>query len=227
MKYQSALTLPIAAACLVFLGPNFAAARIAANTTATGTMQTSSTLGRNEAMRMVAARADLTKKIDAKDMRAGQEFQARLYKKVQLKNGPLLPKGTMLVGKVVNDRMNQSGNSSTLTLRFTQADLKDGKTVPIKATIVGLYSGANQFSSSYMSGPSPNYWTPKTLQVDQINALHKVDLHSRIAANNSGVLKTTKSNIEFSSGTEFALAIAKRGNEMNGTHAMRGMGGGA
>jgi hypothetical protein len=56
----------------------------------------------------------------------------------------------------------------------------------------------------------PNYWTPRTLQVDQVNALHNVDLHSKIAANNSGVMKSDK-NIHFSPGTEFVLAIAKRG----------------
>lgn len=208
MKYQSALSLPVLAACLVFLGPSFAAARSTASSTASDATN-ASTAGRNDAMKMVPAQAALVKPLSAKNMREGQKFQARLSDKVDLKNGPVLPKGTNLVGRVVKDQVNQNGES-TLTLRFTQARLQNGKTIPIKATIVGLYSVSNQYAQSYGAVQTPNYWTPKTLQVDQINALGHVDLHSKIAAINSGVLQSSKSNIHFSSGTEFALAIAER-----------------
>lgn len=208
MKYQSALSLPVVAACLVFLGPNFAAALSAAKSTAADTANTSPA-GRSEAMRMVPAQADLTKPLDAKNARTGQKFEAKLNEKVELKNGPVLPKGTRLVGRVVSDQAGENGRS-TLTLRFTQADLKDGKTIPIKATIVGLYSAADQYVPGYGATQAPNYWTPNTLQVDQQNALHDVDLHSRISANNSGVLQSSKSNMHFATGTEFALAIAQR-----------------
>jgi hypothetical protein len=208
MKYQSALSLPLAAACLVFLTPNIAAARSVASSTASNTMNTSPA-GRNEATRMVPAQANLTRPLNSRNSRVGQKFEARLNEKVHLKNGPVLPKGTELVGKVVKDQASSNGKS-TLALRFTQADLKGGKTIPIKATIVGLYSNADQDASSYGVAEMPNNWTPKTLQVDQINALNHVDLHSKISASNSGVLQSDKSNIHFSSGTEFALAIAKR-----------------
>lgn len=158
---------------------------------------------------MVPARADLTKPLNSSGSRAGEKFEATLNGKVHLKNGAELPKGTRLVGKIVNDSANQNGES-TLTLRFTQAELKDGKTVPIQATIVGLYAAADEYMPSYRVTQMPNYWTPKTLQVDQVNALNHVDLHSRIGAANSGVLQSSKSNIHFSTGTEFALAIAQR-----------------
>lgn len=209
MKYKSALSLPALAACLVFLGPNVAAARTAPNTAASEPAGTS-IAGRNEAMKMVPAEANLTKKLDASNLRLGQKFDAKLSSSVDLKNGPVLPKGTELVGTVVQNQASQNGQPSVLTLRFAQANLKNGTTVPIKATIVGLYSAPNQFAASSGMTQMPNYWNPQTLQVDQINALHHVDLHSRIAGNNSGVLKSNK-NIRFSQGTEFELAIAKRG----------------
>ncbi len=224
MKYRSSLVLPIAAACLVFLGPNFAAA---GNATDVNAAVTTPSAGHMEAMEMVPARATLTKRLDARDMRAGQAFEAKLSSKVELKNGPVLPKGTELMGRVIKDQMDQNGQPSILTLRFTQADLKNGNKIPIKATIVGLYAGVNPYTATYNQVEMPNYWTPKTLRVDQINALHNVDLHSRIAAHNSGVLRTTKKNIQFAQGTEFALAIAARGNGMHESHAMQGMGGGA
>jgi hypothetical protein len=208
MRYRSALSLPVLAASLVFLGPNFAAARSAATSTASNTVSTS-TAGSKEAMRMVPARADLTKPLDARRTHAGQQFEAKLNDKVQLKDGTVLPKGTKLEGRVVNDRAGENGRS-TMTLRFTQAELKNGKKIPIKATIVGLYSAADQYVPAYGETQPPNYWTPNTLQVDQVNALNHVDLHSRIAAHNSGVLQSSKDDIHFASGTEFALAIAQR-----------------
>ncbi|MGH9351693.1 MAG: hypothetical protein ACRD2G_05980 [Terriglobia bacterium] len=209
MKYQSALSLPALAACLVFLGPGFAAAKTTPNPNASASAQTS-VAGHSQAMKMVPAEANLTKKLDANNVKVGQNFEAKLSSKVDLKNGPVLPKGTELVGKVVHVQANQNGQPSALTLRFTQANLKNGTNVPIKATIVGLYAARNQFAPSYGMTQTPNYWTPQTLQIDQVDALHHVDLHSRIVSDNSGVLKSNK-NISFRQGTEFALAIAKRG----------------
>jgi hypothetical protein len=210
MRYRSAFTLPALAACLVLLGPNVAAAKSAAKTSDSTPSMHVSAATRTEAMKMVPAQADLTRELNARKLHDGQTFEAKLAGKVKLANGPTLPKGTELVGKVVKDQMNASGRS-TLTLRFTQAELKNGTKVPIKATIVGLYAGANQYAASGAPAQTPNYWTPKTLQIDQINALHDVDLHSRIAAQNSGVLQSSKNNIRFGPGTEFALAISKRG----------------
>jgi hypothetical protein len=49
--------------------------------------------------------------------------------------------------------------------------------------------------------------------VDQLNALSGVDLHSKIASNNSGVLVSTKNDdVKLRAGTEFALAIAEQPN---------------
>ncbi len=210
MKYQSALSLPALAACLVLLGPNFAAAKTAPNATAAEAAR-ASTAGHNEAMEMVPAQADLTNTLDSRNARVGQKFEATLNSKVDLKNGPVLPKGTALVGEVIENQTSHNNQPSVLTLRFTQADLKNGKTIPIKATIVGLYSAQNHFQPfSGMMAQTPNYWTPQTLQVDQINALHHVDLHSKISGNNSGVMSSNK-NIHVLPGTKFSLAIAKRG----------------
>jgi len=199
MKNQASISLP-AAVCLAILGTGFAMA---------SPMATPSHAGMNEAMQMVPAEADLVKTLDAQKMHAGEQFEARLSSKVHLKNGTELPRGTELVGKVVTDQMNTDGQNSTLALRFTQAELKDGKTLPIKATIVGLYRPAS--GSFYGATQTPNYWTDKTLQVDQIGVIAGVNLHSRIAARNSGVfVSKKKDNMKFGVGDEFAIAIAPR-----------------
>lgn len=220
MKYRSAISLPVAAACLLFLGPNFAAASSTVHQAASQ-QASASNAGQHEALKMVPAEARLTKALDARNARMGEEFRATLNQKVHLKNGTELPKGTELVGKVVKSQAMQNGEPSVMTLRFTQADLKNGKTVPIKATIVGLYDADDEVGPSYAPTPPPNTWTPAALQVDQIDALNGADLHSKIAANNSGVLKSSKNNIRFSRGTEFALAIAPRSSS-TGAQSMGG-----
>lgn len=180
--------------------------------------------GEHEAMRMVRARAVLQRSLNADKDKAGSEFEAKLSQKVQLHNGPELPSGTILVGKVAKDDMNVAGTSK-LALRFTEAKLKDGQTVPIKATIVGLFHGPNSDPEGFDEGSTPdvpNTWNDGTLQVDEIDALPGVDLHSKIASRNSGVfVAKDKKNMTIDANRELALAIAQR---QHGMHGMKGMG---
>ena len=154
---------------------------------------------------MVPAEAMLLETIDARKAKPGQQIKATLSGKVQLRNGPELPRGTQLIGKVVADDMQASG-ASRLALRFTQAELKDGKVIPIKATIVSVFNADN------LGNLDPNsWWTPKTLQIDQEQALSDVDLHSKIADRNSGVFVSAKKHdVKLPEGYGIALAIAAR-----------------
>jgi hypothetical protein len=170
----------------------------------------STAASQNQAMHMVPATAMLLNTIDAKKMQAGADVKALLSGKVHLANGPELPSGTVLVGTVVDDDMNIQG-SVKLALRFTQAQLKDGKTIPIKATIVGAYTDPQEAASAYngyTSQPSSS-WTDGTLAVDQVGVASGVDLHSKITSNVSGVFVTTnKADIKLGKGSDINLAIA-------------------
>jgi hypothetical protein len=201
MKRVAVLSLSIGLACLPFAGLGFAQTQTAASTPATSTA-TDSSAGQQEATMMVPAEANLAKALDAKKMQPGKQFTAKLTQTIHLKNGPELRRGTTLIGAVSTDDMQLSGNSK-LALRFTQAQLSDGKTIPIKATIVGIApSGTPEYSGS-------NPWTENTLQVDQMGVLSGVDLHSRIAGQNSGVfVATKKDDVKLGAGSEFMLAIA-------------------
>jgi hypothetical protein len=211
MNCKGVLSLSTAATFLFFLGPNYAQARAVDGPSAKMTMATPRA-GHREAMRMVPARADLMKALDARDIRAGQQFEAKLSRTIRLKNGLELRRGTELLGHVVADKMRNDGETSSLVLRFSRAKVKGGKMIPIKATIVGLYPPDSEYWTSYDDGATPNNWTSKTLQVDQLNVLRGVDLHSKIAARNSGVLVSKKKdNMKIAEGSEFALAIAERG----------------
>ncbi len=175
----------------------------------------SAAIGQQEAEHMVPATVMLLQGIDARKMQPGDNFKAKLSSKVHLTNGTELPSGTVFDGVVVSDDMNMQGNGK-LALRFTTANLKDGTTIPIKATIVAVYTPKSQFQYNglYDAGeyptPVPNSWNDKTLAVDQIGVSSGVDLHSKISSNNSGVLVTaTRDDVKLTRGTDFDLAVAE------------------
>ncbi len=211
MKREIAITISIAAATLILVATQAIRAQ---NLTSSQTSQinTASPAGMKEAALMVPARAFLLRDLDAKKDHTGAKFEAKLSKTIQLKDGPELPRGTILKGVITDDDM-QIHALSKLALRITSAELKDGKSIPVKATIVGIDMPESTDSEGYPTEPgdeSPNYWNAKTLAVDQIDALPNVDIHSRIAGKNSAVFASIKNdNMKLQSGTELQLAIAE------------------
>lgn len=154
-----------------------------------------------EATKMVPATVVFLSVLDSQKATSGTQVKVKLAGKVRLENGPVLPSGTILVGQVVDDAT-QTGKVK-IALRFTQADLKNGQIVPIKATIVNVAAG--QYS---VAGVSVD-WDKGTLGVNQSDAIPGVDLHSKIASPNSGVfVSTKKDDIKFTQDVQLELAIA-------------------
>ena len=159
------------------------------------------TAARSETVRRVIVQADFAKPIDAKMIQPGQQVKVVLSDKVQLKNGPALPRGTMLLG-TASTADAQSGGAAKLTLCFTEAQLKDGKTIPIKATIVGVFPvNSLELADSYI-------WNSKSLMVDQTGFVPGLELHSNIVESASGVFVSTKGDaVKLVPGNRIALAI--------------------
>jgi hypothetical protein len=91
--------------------------------------------------------------------------------------------------------------------------LKNGQTIPIKATIVALYVPDDL--AGYSDGEEnqvPNSWNDGTLSVDQVGVVKGVDLHSKISSQNSGVFVSEKNYVKLPAGSELALAIAVSNN---------------
>lgn len=211
MKGGATISLSLALALGAFVSPHVArAANINTNSSKPATQ--SSAMAMKEAARMVPATVDLKKDIDARKVHPGDQFQAVLQKDVQLKNGPKLDRGTVLLGTVTADQTNP-GNSR-LALRFTRARLKNGQSIPIKATVIELANpqGVEGTSLADESG----LWSPTTLRVDQIGAVSGVDLHSAIASDNSAVLVSQKKNdVKLDAGSQMVVAIAGRHSRNN------------
>src|ERR1035438_2254897 len=125
----------------------------------------------SDAARMVPAQASLAQTLDANKIQPGQQFKATLSDKIKFKDGTELPRGTVLIGTADNG---QANGKSTLTLHFTQAQLKDSKTITIAVTIVDLVPASNVGYTTVAT------WNPKQLEVLQQNVLNGVDLESHI-----------------------------------------------
>ncbi len=226
MRNSSRTVFPVAVLSMAFLVGGVAYAQPATTQPANNSSnQTSQMAGSSEAARMVPARAYLTHKLDARDAKPGTQFTADLSKSVVLKNGTELSRGTKLIGKVATDDMNMQGTSK-LALRITKAELNDGKTIPVKATIVGVYGPESETAQGYVVAPGDeqaNNWTQKILSIDELDAMSGVDLHSRIAGRNSGVfVSKKKDDVKISAGSELALAIAAAGNHQQSASTNNG-----
>lgn len=205
MNTGSRISLSLMLALGMMIAPQFARAGNVDNTHQARPFSLAQS--KREAAEMVPVAANLKTGIDARKVRAGDRIEATLQETVHLKNGPELKRGTVLLGRVTADRM-QQGNAR-LALRFTRAQLKNGKTLPIKATVLMLTPPA--YSSGQDLANQTGLWHGHTLQVDQIGALHDVDMHSRIAGMNSAVLVSRKKDdMKLKASSQMLLAIAER-----------------
>lgn len=211
MKRELSVCLSLAAVTLALFIPQLARAKTSDKPMATRNTAQQIT-GESEARMMVPVQAALIRDVDARKVKLGDTVRAKLSETAHLKNGTELPSGTTIIGTVAADHLHMAGKSQ-LTLRFTQAKLKDGKIIPIKATIVGLFPPPSM-QGYYDTVASPgvqiaDIWNDHTLQVDEPGAVSGVDLHSAIASKNSGTLVSSKNkDIKLRAGSELALAIA-------------------
>lgn len=207
MKSKTTFVVSMAFATCALVYPSLASAR---NSTNGSTVDPSATpkAEQREASQMVPAQAILDKGIDAKKVQPGQQFRATLRETVRLKSGVELPRDTVLVGTISKDQM-RDGGTSTLALRFTKAQLKDGKVIPIQADIMGVAGPDNDYAGSYAAGTSLTPWDGKTMQVDEPRAISGFDFHGSIGGQNSGrFVSTRKDDMKLSAGSQISLAIA-------------------
>jgi hypothetical protein len=153
---------------------------------------------------------ELTHALDAKKLAPDATIQMRLTHAVKLKDGTVLPKGTWLDATVAQDDMQVAGKSK-LALRFTNARTKDGKTVPIKATILAVATQSqpitNNPDASETLLPVPNNLNNQPNVVDALGVSPGLDLHSKASSQNSGVFVSSKDDIKLPLGTKMELAL--------------------
>jgi hypothetical protein len=95
-------------------------------------------------------------KVDTKNAIVGQEVSAKTLAEVRLADGTELPRGTRLVGHVIQVRAGGPElGSGILTLTFDRAEVKPGQSVPVRSVIraVAPHSAATEANRAMMGEP--------------------------------------------------------------------------
>jgi len=86
-----------------------------------------------------ALNAQLSQPIDSKKCKAGDPVTARTTESAKSEGKTVLPKGTKLVGHVTRASARSKGDAdSALGVQFDRAILKDGREIPLQASIQAL-----------------------------------------------------------------------------------------
>jgi hypothetical protein len=103
-----------------------------------------------------AVTAELTKKIDTKNAKAGDEVDARTTTATKMPDGTELPRGTKLVGKVTDvQAKSKDAKDSRLSFSVEKIVMKDGHEVPIRAAVASVAAPASNSPSDTPMGSSP------------------------------------------------------------------------
>ena len=93
--------------------------------------------------------ATLSKPIDARKAKSGDQVVAKTTQDVRSDSGVVIPRGSRLIGHVTDVRAKAKGDSeSALGIAFDQAVLKNGQQIPLNASIRALAASANSASAS-------------------------------------------------------------------------------
>jgi hypothetical protein len=110
------------------------------SSTATAATQTTPQSTQTQApVQAAAVTAELTKSIDTKKAKVGDEVSAKTTSDAKLPNGTALPKGTKLVGNVVDvTPKSKEQKNAHLVLALNRAVTKDGQEMPIHTAVTSM-----------------------------------------------------------------------------------------
>ena len=142
--------------------------------------------------------AKLDRTLESKSAAVGQTVTARLDGTVTL-GGTKLTRGTELIGKVAEVK---SGNPVSVTLLFTSAKLKDGKEIPVKATLLAASPDSGAVGVSLGAAELAGHVDADGAFDQQPGALSHVAMTSAVRDHNSGTFSSTSGNFKAGSGNE-------------------------
>jgi hypothetical protein len=128
-----------------------------ANAGASGSNDTSTSVNGNSASTSGAGAlaagttipATLTKPVDARKAKSGDQVMAKTTQDVRSDSGVVIPRGSRLIGHVTDAKAKAKGDSdSTLGIAFDRAVLRNGQEIPLNASIKALAASTNNASAS-------------------------------------------------------------------------------
>ena len=196
----------------------------------TGSVQSGQAAGAGQAEQRVAptaVAAELTKRIDTKTAKQGDEVNVRTTMDAKLPDGTELPKGTKLVGKVTDVKAKtKEDKSSHLAFNLDRAVLKDGKEVPLSVVVISVAvpGQASEVMTqggggSGVPGGSPTAGAGSTSSGQSSSGCVLKNPQDRVPVGNmpgatlsaspgaAGTLDAEKDNINLDSGTRLTLSV--------------------
>lgn len=102
-------------------------------------------------IQLVGVRAVLDKTIDARKVKQGDPVIAKPEVKIQIADGVDLETNSKLLGRVDSVQPSANKSDSTVAVTFDRAQLKDGREIRIKATILWIGQPPSQLNPTVVS----------------------------------------------------------------------------
>lgn len=106
------------------------------------------------AIHIVGVRAVLDKNLDARKVKEGDAIFAKPEVKIQIADGVDLEPNSLLVGRVDSVHPSTDKSDSSITVTFDKVQLKGGREIPIKATILWIGQPPNLLDPAIVSAPA-------------------------------------------------------------------------
>jgi hypothetical protein len=121
---------------------------------------------------LTTVHTEVTGKIDTHTAKPGQEIAVRVLDDAELADGTRLPKGSRLLGRVLQAQTKTDQQAAALVLLFDRAEPKGGQTVPVRAVIemVAPIGGAGKAEPMGMGSGGGGYAAPSVGIADSSSA---------------------------------------------------------
>jgi hypothetical protein len=160
---------------------------------------------------LVGVNARLDHTLDSQSAKTGEAVTARLDASVKTDSGVRLEKGTLLEGTVTRVQSAANGGDSSLAIAFTTAQLKGGKQIPVKVTLLGAYPSSSEEEATYALDaipPAPRHISSQEVIDQEAGLSHNIALHSSAQGQDSGTFTRKHGDLKISAGTFFQVGIA-------------------
>jgi hypothetical protein len=171
-------------------------------------------------IQMTTVVANVDNGVDAKKAKAGDAFSAKTVSGTTLNDGTVVPAGSVLEGHVDSVTPSEHKSDSTLVLTIDKLQLKGGKEIPVKVTLVNVATFETEMGggsgrpqdrafdtrpgdSARMNGVSDNQASPSGP-----HAVPGLTLTGTVSDPNSGTLTQAKGNVRLSNENQIQVSVA-------------------
>ncbi|MGA7318523.1 MAG: hypothetical protein WBX22_31670 [Silvibacterium sp.] len=166
---------------------------------------------------MVNVMASIEKTIDSKKAKTGDPVTAKATAATVLSDGTRVPVGSTLLGHIDSIAPSEKKSDGILVLTFDMLQIKNGKEIPIKATVMSVTSTSPTFGvddkpydpSSYITGTQgDNKTNGENNQTRGPHTIVGLTLSGSPNDSFSATLTQARKNVELSSSTQLVVSVA-------------------